>query len=292
MTRANDRPRRSDRVLASRASRYRRAIIAPPLLVAAVLVVATFVARDGHAVRRVPLDWGIYQILWSRQFPDQLAREVARFASKPHYVMFYRDLGRPFPKAAVEGIERIGAVAIVSLELWSWHGGVKGSYLPLIAKGDYDGFLRSWATAAKTHGRRVLLRFGFEFNGNWFTWGGDPEGLVTAWRRAHDIFRKVGADNVEWVWSPNVVSVPDKPGNDMHRYYPGDQFVDWVGVDGYNFGENHDRWHRWQTFDEVFDGVLTDFKKRYSNKPVMLTEFGCAPGPGDQRERWIRDAFA
>ena len=245
---------------------------------------------EARATRR-PLEWGLYQILWSRAYGEQLEKEVAKFASKPHYVMFYRDLGRPFRKFPIDCIARQGATAIVSLELWSWHGGHHGSYLPLINRGKFDEFFRQWARDAKKDGRRVLLRFGFEFNGNWFTWSGDAVAFVAAWRRAYDIFQQVGATNVEWVWAPNVVSVPDTAENDMHRYYPGDAYVDWIGVDGYNFGDDYDLWHKWQSFEEIFDDVLTDFQVRYRDRPVMITEFGCAPGKPGQREQWIRAAY-
>ncbi|MDX1531405.1 MAG: glycosyl hydrolase, partial [Rhodothermales bacterium] len=76
------------------------------------------------------------------------------------------------------------------------------------------------------------------------------------------------AANVAWVWSPNVVSVPDTPDNDMHRYYPGDAYVDWVGLDGYNFGDHHDEWHRWQSFAEVFEAPLAELESRFPRKPV------------------------
>lgn len=257
-------------------------------LFGAVVVGSTF---DEKVVRRTtPLQWGLYQILWSREYNKQLEQELAKFASKPDYVMFYRDLQRLFPKSPVDCIAKQGATAIVALELWSWHGKKQGSYLPDINRGAYDDFFRRWAQDAKTDGRRILLRFGFEFNGNWFTWSGNPEAYVKAWRRAHDIFRRVGAANVEWVWSPNVVSAPDTDENNMHRYYPGDAYVDWVGVDGYNFGDNHDQWHRWQSFAEVYDEVLADLARRYPDKPIIISEFGCPPGKPGQRERWIRDA--
>lgn len=260
------------------------------MTVCLVWVVTAGVLAAPGAPRREPLKWGIYQILWSRKFGEQLDAETAKLASKPQYVMFFRDLGRPFPRSVLDAIDKRGATMIVSLELWQWHGNHGGSYLPDIIDGKFDAFLRKWAKAAKADGRRVLLRFGFEFNGNWFTWGGDPMRLVRAWRHAHGIFHREGADNVEWVWAPNVVSVPDKTENDMHRYYPGDAFVDWIAVDGYNFGKHHDVWHQWQSFGNVFDAVLDDFKKRYAHKPVMISEFGSAPGRPGARAKWIREA--
>ena len=243
------------------------------------------------AERSAPLQWGIYQILWSREFKTQLDKSLARFASKPQYVMFYRDLTCPFPKFAADAIARHGATPVISLELWTWHGRRQDSHLPAISAGEYDAIFKRWALAAKAWGRPLLLRFGFEFNGDWFTWSGDPAAYIAAWRHVHDILRGVGADNVAWVWAPNAESCPDTQGNDMHRYYPGDEYVDWIGVDGYNFGDRYDEWHKWQTFDEIFDQALSAISKRYPSRPVMITEFGCAPGNGGQRDAWIRDAY-
>ena len=130
-------------------------------------------------------------------------------------------------------------------------------------------------------------------NGDWFTWSLRPREFIDAWQRAHRIMRtEIGAKNIEWVWSPNVVSIPRTPANDLHLYYPGDAFVDWVGIDGYNFGTDHDEWHGWESLESVFDSVLDQFAARYPDKPVMIAETAAAPGKGPQRERWIREAHA
>ena len=236
-------------------------------------------------------DWGLYQICWGRQFEPMLDAQLPKFARRPEYIMFYRDLGRPFPRPQVDVIRARGADPILSLELWKWMRGRSkaSSYLPAINRGEYDEFFKAWGEAARKEGGRVLLRFGFEMNGNWFTWSGDPGAFKQAWRRAHKL---VNAKNVEWVWAPNCLSAPDTPENDMHLYYPGDDVVDWVGIDGYNFGEHHDEWHTWESFETIFDKLLTDFEKRYAGKPIMIAETGSAPGKGKQRVEWIRAAHA
>jgi len=246
-------------------------------------------SRPTSRVRSTPLQWGIYQILWSSEYGAQITETISKLASPPDYVMFYRDLRRPFPLRAIECIRERGATPVVSLELWDWHG--QKPELDSILDGQYDTQFRAWATEARRHGHRVLWRFGFEFNGNWFTWSGAPKKFVAAWRRVHGIFAEAGAKNVEWIWSPNVVSCPDVPDNDMHVYYPGDAFVDWIGVDGYNFGDHHDQWHRWTSFEAVFKGVLDDFTRRYPNKPVMIAEFASAEGEPAARAAWIREAY-
>lgn len=205
--------------------------------------------------------------------------------------MFYRDLTRPFPQHAIDEIHETGATPIVSLELWIWHLRRSGDYLDQILSGRFDRILTKWATDAKEDGRRVLLRFGFEMNGDWFTWSQRPAKFVAAWRRAHHLFEEVGASNVEWVWAPNHVSCPDVPDNAIYDYYPGGDYVDWVGVDGYNWGDEHDEWHTWQTFDEVFGEVLDEFERRYPNKPVMIAEFGSVTAKPGRRAQWIRDAY-
>ncbi len=249
-------------------------------------------SSDPSSHRHQKLQWGRYQILWRPlAFGQQIADESAKFKRKPDYIMFYRDLGRPYPKIPIDGVRVNGATPIVSLELWSWHDRNHTPYLPLINEGKYDDFLRQWAKEAKSDGHRVLFRFGFEFNGDWFSWSLKPKAYVKAWRRAHRIFQEVGASNVEWIWAPNVISCPNTDENNMHLYYPGDEFVDWVGVDGYNFGEHHDKWHHWQSFNDVFSDTLKQFASRYANKPIILAEFGSAPGKDNQRSDWIRDAY-
>lgn len=246
-------------------------------------------SRPKARVRSTPLEWGLYQILWSNEYCAQITETVSKLASPPNYVMFYRDLRRPFPLRPIQCIEQRGATAIVSIELWDWHD--QKPELDNILDGSYDARFRAWATDAKKHGKRVLWRFGFEFNGDWFPWSGDPKKFVAAWRRVRGIFAEAGADNVEWIWSPNVVSCPNTPDNDMHRYYPGDAHVEWIGVDGYNFGDHHDQWHRWESFEAVFTGVLDDLTRRYPNKPLMIAEFACADGKPATRAAWIREAY-
>ncbi len=239
------------------------------------------------------LQWGIYQMYWGRantRYRSALDGQFKKLATTPDYVMYYRDLGRPFPKEGVKVIREAGATPIISLELWNWHDS-RPKQLPNIIEGKYDPAFRQWAEDAKADGGRVLLRFGFEFNGDWFTWGGDPERFVAAWRRVRGIFNEVGASNVEWVWAANVTSHPDGPANDLTRYYPGDEFVDWVAVDGYNWGDGFKEWHRWSSFEELFHTVLDRFAKLYPDKPVMIAEFGCPEGKPNQKSTWIREAY-
>ena len=115
-----------------------------------------------------------------------------------------------------------------------------GSVFPVarIVAGDFDGYIRSWAKAAADWGKPLMLRFAQEMNGNWYPWGAGVNGnapgeYAKAYRHVHKIFTSVGATNVIWIWSPNVLY---PGGASLSSVYPGNAYVNWIGVDGYNFG--------------------------------------------------------
>lgn len=158
--------------------------------------------------------------------------------------------------------------------------------LGAIVAGDEDAYLNSWINSfmawrnSYPEGERpvILLRFGHEFNGNWYSWGNRPEAFKAAWRHIHGMFEAAGAnEGVEWVWCANATDVDDY--NDMRVYYPGDDVVDWTSLDGYNFGTNYS-WSSWRSFDQVFSYAYNRLVENYPDKPIILGEVASAE-PGD-----------
>ena len=150
-----------------------------------------------------------------------------------------------------------------------------------ITAGEWDSYLDTWIAGLKSWQGKypsnqtptVLLRFAHEFNGNWYPWGNDPNGLRAAWRYVHARFAAAGVSNVEWVWCANNVDVDSY--NDVTRYYPGDDVVDWTGLDGYNWGSNYS-FSRWKSFDETFSVPYVKLVTNFVNKPVLLAEVASA----------------
>jgi endoglucanase len=105
---------------------------------------------------------------------------------------------------------------------------------------------------------------------------------VAAWRHVVTLFRQEGATNVRWVWSPNII-VGD--GTPYAELYPGEEWVDWVGVDGYNFGPTRE-WHTWTTFYDVF-AASYDALAALTTKPLMIAETASTEIGGD-KAAWIR----
>jgi hypothetical protein len=201
-----------------------------------------------------------------------------------------------FDRDAVEKVTARGALPLVTLEPWNSKRGVHQPEYSLrrIASGAFDDELAAWARDAKAWGGRLLLRFAHEMNGDWYPWservnGNEPGDYVHAWRHVHDVFDRVGADNVEWVWSPNVSYPGSTPFEEL---YPGDDYTDWVALDGYNFGTGSGDPSRraWRTFGRVFDDSIDAMIELAPDKPLLIAEVGCAEQGGD-KAAWITDMF-
>ena len=158
-----------------------------------------------------------------------------------------------------------------------------------IAAGAQDDYLRGWARGVRDAGAPVYIRPFPEMNGEWAPWNGDPEALRIAWRRMAAIFDAQGATNVRWVFSPNVTDEPRTESNRMESYYPGEDVVDVLALDGYNWGTTRE-WSSWTSFEDVFRGGY-DRIERLGPQPIWFAEMASADVGGD-KAAWVRDMFA
>ena len=198
-----------------------------------------------------------------------------------------------FPTTAVKAAAAAGALPVLTWNPWDYRNGVDQPAYSLrrIIEGHFDAYIRQFAREARAWRRAIFLRFAAEMNGDWLPWAEGVNGnrageYVRAWRRAHRIFENVGATNVAWIWSPNVIYAGSTP---LRRLYPGDAYVDWVGVDGYNWGTVRPS-SRWKSFREVFGPTLTTLR-RITRKPIMLAEVASTE-VGGSKSRWIGGFFA
>jgi beta-mannanase len=123
-----------------------------------------------------------------------------------------------------------------------------------------------------------------------------PERYRDAYRHVHNLAAPL-APNIAWVWNPNARNWPlasVAPWNDYNEYYPGDDYVDWVGLDGYNWGPNSGNGYgRWVSFDEMFGAELRDLAARYPTQRQMIPEIGAVEDPADpnRKANFIRDTY-
>jgi hypothetical protein len=131
-----------------------------------------------------------------------------------------------------------------------------------------DTYLRTFARKLNESGVPVFLRFASEMNGDWTAYSGDPEKYIEKWRLVHDVMAEE-APNVMMVWT-----VFTFPQSTILTYYPGDEYVDWVGVNIYNVVYHNDSIrHRADHEDplELLDYVYNTFSER---KPIQISEYG------------------
>jgi mannan endo-1,4-beta-mannosidase len=205
--------------------------------------------------------------------------QISEFASatgvKPGIVVYYSSWNDAFSTSFAQEAWSHDAYVLVQIE-------PRGVTLASIAAGASDAYLRAYAAAVVAFGHPVILSFGHEMNGTWYSWGlshTSAATFVAAWRHVVRIFRAAGAANVTWLWAVN--SIAGASGS-LTQWWPGAAWVDWVGIDGYYFRDA-------STFDLVFGTTIADIRT-FSSAPLLIAE--TAVGTTSNRESQIGALFA
>jgi mannan endo-1,4-beta-mannosidase len=261
-------------------------------------------SRPPALVPRSPgLRWGIFERSLIASKPDfsQVDAMQAAMGVPLRVVLLYRAVWLPFPTQLIRDAARRGEIVELTLQSWAPSTNAQRalpyangtSNLGAILQGRYDDQLRSLAEAAARMGLPFFLRWDNEMNGDWdpwsaFQWGKDADLYVAVWRHVHDIFQRAGATNAVWIWNPNNFDLPAYRWNAASLYYPGDAYVDWVGLTAYNLGDAQPG-SRWQSFDRLYRSAYERDLALYPGKPLLITEFASHDSPGD-KAAWVTDA--
>lgn len=209
---------------------------------------------------------------------------------KPYYVMIFIEWDMFPDPGVIKAILDEACRPMITWEPWQAET-KKGIDYDGLLEGEYDDYITRFARLISSFGEEVYLRFAHEMNGNWYPWSGariGPEKYRRMYRYIKDAFDREGVRNVKWIFSVNWEDVPPLEVNDLMNYYPGDDHADYIGLDGYNWGDTQP-WSRWMSFRELFSGVY-DRIVRETGKPVIITEFSSASSGGD-KARWIKEAM-
>ena len=232
------------------------------------LAVLTALAACGTSPVERPMrmsELGIFELGVPQSYAP-VAGFTAASGVRPNLDLYYSSWYEPFHAAFAATAARHGAVPLVQIS-------PIGIDLAAIAAGTYDSYLRTYAGAVRSYHRRIILSFGHEMNGSWYSWGfthTPPATFVAAWRHIVTLFRAAGARNVTWLWTVNVTGssrvAPIPP------WWPGKSYVTWVGLDGYFF-------QRSQTFDTLFGATIAAVRA-LTRDPVLISETGATPAAG------------
>lgn len=255
----------------------------------------------GHPVRFADshsIYWGASiktpqgQAPWNMNIADQFGRLTGKNVSiiswgslfySPQYCTGWCN----FQTTQFDAVRGYGAIPMLS-----WGPNWSRSIDAKVANGDYDSYLITWAKAAKAWGHPFFLRFAWEMNGDWFPWGvgrtgvstegNTPATYVAMWRHVYNLFHQVGANNVTWVWCPNVNA--DTTYEPLSSLYPGNAYVNWTGLDGYN------RDNPWRSFPAIYAASYADVGSFAPTKPMVIGEVASTEA-GGSKANWIQNMF-
>lgn len=275
-----------------RASPRRRRTVTAALIAAgiATVMVAISVAyltwrpvNSGHATPQhngLSATSGSYIGLYARGVPVSYA-PVRAFTTatgvQPDVVVYYSGWPEPFQAAFATTVANEGAIPLVQMNPTSVS-------IAAIAAGKYDSYLTGYAKAVRNYHNPVILSFGHEMNGHWYSWAyrhTSPAVFGAAWRHIVTLFRSMGARNVTWLWTVNTIQkqgeVPS-PG----PWWPGSSYVNWVGVDGYYTSPS-------SVFASLF-GPTIIYLRTLTHDPILITETSATPASIQPTK--IADLFA
>ena len=189
----------------------------------------------------------------------------------------------------LERVRKLQSVSLIKFSVQDYAYSRTKKIAPLkdIARGVYDAYFQEFAETVRDFKDPVFISINHEMNGTWYPYSQEFSGsgvtssdFIASWRRVVDVFRKVGANNVAWVWSPNVPDVGAVPAS---KYYPGDEYTDWIGISFYS--------------GNAADALDSIYKMYASKKPFFVTEWATsqeqsryyANYPGDAK--WVAQFF-
>jgi mannan endo-1,4-beta-mannosidase len=268
----------------------RIAVIGAAIIVAAVTVVVAGRHYKSAAANSptpaaphpvtLPANPQTYLGVYVNRVPDSYANVTAFTTAtgvRPSIVTYYSGWLEPFQAHFAAVVAKAGAVPLVQLE-------PTGISLAAIASGQYDSYLSSYAEAVRAYGRPVIVSFGHEMNGTWYSWSyrnSSPAAFVAAWRHIVTVFRVVGAENVTWLWTVNIIDAQADivaPG----PWWPGNSYVTWVGIDGYYTEPS-------MTFAPLFGPTILAVRMLTAD-PILIAETGAGAAAGQPAK--IADLFA
>jgi beta-mannanase len=237
--------------------------------------------------------------VWSH---NHAANYQALVGKLPALVHWYQDIGNSPTWNKYSDVSLAGTTPfMITLELWDYTKGVtQPTYTnAAIVAGQHDAALTAFAHGAAIYGRPFLLRIQHEGTGIWYPWAagpGNPQGntpttYIAAWRHVWQLFQNAGATNAKFVWCPSVI-IPRGTASmvDMTTCYPGGQYVDYLSLDGYNWGSTSFTNGPWKSFGEVFQASY-DVITGLGSQPLIIAETGSTEHGGD-KAAWIANLAA
>ncbi|MDD3268480.1 MAG: glycosyl hydrolase [Syntrophomonadaceae bacterium] len=238
------------------------------------------------------LKWGIFEPSAPERL-DYLHLLEKQMDCKFDFLILYKTFDAPFPAEELSRAYQEQRYVQLTLQTMFINGN-NANITYDILNGKYDGFFTDYAKKARDFGHPLLFRLNNEMNGDWCVYSSyysskDTELYKAVWQHVYKIFTANQANNVLWVWNPNDLSFPGFKWNHALNYFPGEAYVDIIGLTGYNTGSYYPGEY-WREFTSIYDPLYQQYSAIF-DYPFIISEFGCN-SVGGSKAVWIGDMFA
>jgi hypothetical protein len=284
-----------------RASARRRIAVSLVAVLATLLSgVLAATPRSEPARAAAPLKWGAFPVARTGETPQQAVQRLETLAGrKLDTVRVFYKWDQPFPTDYENWLKSTGHTLVISVKARRLDGtAVRWPDVASATPGSpiYADIVR-WADAVRDFGAPIYVAFSHEPEAAANTDLGVATDYIAAWRKWVSIFRSEGATNAKFIWimTSYAFSVPSSDRRYAPYWYPGDDVVDAIASDAYN-------WYtcrtdapavKWQSLQQLIAGQR-DFWLQHQSKEDWVTEYGTVEDPlmAGRKAQWYADAQA
>lgn len=247
------------------------------------------------------LRWGIFaEDIYGKGIDVTIPEIEQKIDYKFDLTLAYLHFGAEFPLEFMRKNYDNGKTVELTYQITSSNNENLMGYTPNldIYRGIKDEEIRKFARGAKEFGHPFLFRLNNEMNSDWTSYSGivnlsDADIYISNWQRVYRIFAEEGVNNAIWIFNPNDRNFPPCKWNNHVAYYPGNEYVQMLGVTGYNTGTYYkqENMEEWREFEAIYDEVVESYSPFYSEFPWIITEFASS-SIGGNKVKWINNMFS
>lgn len=247
------------------------------------------------------LQWGIFATdIYGKGIDITIPEIEKKIDYKFDLTLAYVHFGDEFPLEFMRKNYDNGKMVELTYQITSSNNEKIMGYTPNLDlyRGLKDEEIRAFARGAKEFGHPFLFRLNNEMNSDWTSYSGivnlsDPDIFVSNWQRVYRIFAEEGVNNAIWIFNPNDRDFPPCRWNHHAAYYPGNEYVQILGVTGYNTGTYYQQENaeEWREFEEIYDEIVKSYSPFFSEFPWIITEFASS-SIGGNKVKWINSMFS
>lgn len=269
-----------------------------------MIITLFYILSNLTSAQLIPPEYGAYQGAYGdfgpmgNEVSVDLIKEYESLSQKKmvwaYFANDWLDGNITFPQSNVDECLKANVIPYIRIMPWSQAKAQATGSDPIFSmdnflSGQHDDKLKAYAQATKAVNSHVIIEFAPEVNGDWFPWNGKwnggsrtkrygdpawpdgPEKFRDVYRNIITLFKNEGVKNVTWIFHVDTAWLPRSSWNQAYYYYPGDDYIDWIGLSVFGAQLPH---HQWTLFGPKLESFTEQLNKISTTKPVMITEFG------------------